>query len=53
MDICPVCRTALYLKHRSENELVYTCRNRSCSNYMKDVFTEKIEPDETPEEAFE
>lgn len=41
MELCPKCRTGLYLKesYETENEVIViqTCRNPSCSSYMKDV----------------
>lgn len=46
MDLCPKCRTALFLKRlyetKDETVIIKTCRNSSCSNYRQDVSIEKI-----------
>ena len=53
MELCPKCRTALYLKDfRDDGTVVKTCRNKSCMNFQKDVAIERPEPSQEPEKGF-
>lgn len=53
MDLCPKCRTVLYLKRLQELEheilIIKTCRNPNCPHYQQDVSTEKIQKDKNNE----
>ena len=54
MELCPKCRTGLYLKQCRESGeaaiVVKTCRNSACGNCGKDVEVVKI-PRDPPKTA--